>query len=102
MPAIRPEDISNRIRLAYKVRAALRRLVSEHGAIDSLLSFAGSLVDAIVNEVSPHPNSVGSLGSEDPLFAGADEQDALPTVSVLVGAVVPLVHIEAVKVAIQS
>jgi hypothetical protein len=73
MPAIRPEDISNRIRLAYKVRAAVRRLVAEHGTVDSFLPFSGSEVDAVVNEVPPDPNSVGVSGSEDPLLAGADE-----------------------------
>lgn len=100
MPAIRPEAISNRVRLADKVRAAMRRLVSEHGAVDTVLPLSGALVDAIVDEVSPHPNSISGGGSEYPLLAGADKQDALPTVSVFVGAVVPLVHVEAVKVAI--
>jgi hypothetical protein len=47
--------------------------VSEDRAVDSLLAFSGSLVDAVVNELSPHPNSVGELGSEDPLLSGADE-----------------------------
>ena len=102
MPAMRPEEVSNRIRLANKARAAVRRLVSEHGAVDSLLLFSGALVDAVVNELSPDPNSVGVSGAEYPLLAGADEQDALSPVPVVIGAVVPLVHVEAVEVTVEG
>jgi hypothetical protein len=66
MPAIRPEASSNRIRLSNEFGAAVLGLVSEDGAVDSLLS-------AIVNELSPNKHSVGVLGSQDDLFARADE-----------------------------
>ncbi len=81
MPAMRPQAISNRIRLSNEVAAPVLALVSEDGAVDSVLS-------AVINELSPDPNSVGGDCSEHPLLAGANEQDALPTVSVVVGAVV--------------
>jgi hypothetical protein len=78
----------------------VRRLVSEHGAIDALLSFAGSLVDAIVNELAPHPHGVSGKGTEYPLLAGADELLPSSPIGVLAAAVMPQVHFEAVKVAI--
>jgi hypothetical protein len=37
MPAIRPEEISDRISLRDKVRGTVRRFVSEEGAADTSL-----------------------------------------------------------------
>lgn len=53
MPAIRPEAISNRIRLTYKVRAATCFLVAEGGAVDAVLPLTGSDVDAVIFELPP-------------------------------------------------
>ena len=79
----------------------MRRFVSEHGAVDALLSFAGSGVDAVVDETAPGPHGVSVSGAEYPFLAGADEQNALPAIPVLVGAVVALIEFEAVEVAIE-
>lgn len=55
MPAISPPAISNRIRLAYEVRAAIRLslLVAEDGAVDAGLPLTGAFVDAVVEELPP-------------------------------------------------
>jgi hypothetical protein len=89
MPAIRPEAISNRIRLTYEVRGSVRAFVSEHGAVDTVLS-------AVVDEVAPNKEGVSALGSQDEFFAWADEQFALPSVLVLVGRIVSFIEGEAV------
>ncbi len=90
------------ILLAYKVRASMLRLISEYGAVDSLLPFSGSLIDAVINEVSPDPNSVSVSGAEYPLLAGADKQDLFSSVRIVTSAVVPLIQREAVTVAVTG
>jgi hypothetical protein len=93
MPATRPEAISDLIRLAYEARAAVRSLIPKDGAVDSALA-------AVVDEFAPDPHSVSALGSQDDLFTGSDELGALTPVSISMGAVVPLVHGEAVFIAV--
>lgn len=100
MPATRPEAISNRIRLTNKARALARPLVAERRAIDAVLWLASSLVDAVVDKLAPDEERVERLGSEYPLFAGADEQAARAPVGVAVRRVVPLVESQAVNIAI--
>lgn len=77
-------------------------LVSEHGAIDALLSRSGALIDAVINELSPHKDCIGNAGAQDEFVSRPDEQAALTAIGVLVGTVVPQVHVEAIKVAIES
>src|SRR6266705_1761080 len=93
MPAIRPEAISNLIRLAYEARAARRSLIPKDRAVDSLLA-------AVVDELSPDPHGAGALSSQDDLFARPNELSALAAIRVSIGAVVALVHGEAVFIAI--
>jgi hypothetical protein len=69
MPAMRPADISDRIRLSNKARAEVRRLVTEDGAADTLLS-------GVIVELAPREHGVASLGAQHELLSGADEQAA--------------------------
>jgi len=66
MPAIRPEAISNLIRLAYEARAAAARFVPEDRAVDPVLS-------TVIDENAPDEEGIGMLGSEHNLFAGTNE-----------------------------
>jgi hypothetical protein len=66
MPAIRPEAISNLIRLSYERRTAPARLVAEDGAVDPVLS-------AVVDEDAPDEEGIGVLGSQHDLFARTNE-----------------------------
>ena len=93
MPAMRPEAISNRVRLAYEVRAAVRALVSEYGAVNSVLP-------AVVDKSAPDEAGVSGCSAEHNLFAWAAEQLARSPVRVSVRRVVPLIEFEAVKVSI--
>lgn len=93
MPQIRPEAISNRVRLAYEVRAAVRGLISEKGAVDAGLP-------AIVGESSPRKAGVSAVGSQHNFFAGAAKEFAHSAVCVSVGGVVPLIEFQAVNVAV--
>ena len=90
---MRPEAISDRIRLSYEARAARRSLIPEDSTIDTILS-------AVVDEASPHKQSVRSQGSEHNLFARPDELGTLAAIGVSIGAVMPLIHREAVFVAV--
>lgn len=93
MPAIRPEAISNRIRLAYEFRALMRGFVAENRAVDPALA-------AGIEEPSPDEKRIGRLCAEDDFLARSGEDPAPPAVAVLTGRVVPLVEREAVTVAI--
>jgi hypothetical protein len=101
MPAIRPERISNCIRLANEVRTKVAGLIAEGGTVDSFLSPPGSLVDAVINEFSPHKEGVSGFGAEDEFGSRADEQFSFsPKWALGVCAVVPLIEVQAIKVAI--
>jgi len=100
MPAIRPDAVSNRIRLAYEVRAAVRRFVAEDGAVDSALRLPGALVDAGVDEASPDPAGVSGMGAENELFSWAAKQPSFAAVSVLARGIVALIEGENVSIAI--
>jgi len=100
MPAIRPDAISNCIRLANEVRAADFAFVAEDGAIDSVLAFSGSLVNEVVDEVAPHEACVGALSSKDDFLSRPDEEFSLSPVPVVICRVVPLIKVDAVSVAI--
>lgn len=93
MPATRPEDISNLIRLLNEARGSVGAFVAEDGAVDAFLP-------AVVDEVSPNEEGIGWLGAQDNLLSGADELLALSAVGVSVAAVVALIEGEAVKVAV--
>lgn len=90
---MRPEAISNRVRLSNESRAAVRRFVAEDGAVDSLLP-------AVVDELAPHEASVTSLTAKHDFLAGADEQFSLSAVCVSVRRVVSFIEFQAVFVAI--
>ena len=62
MPAIRPDAISDSIRLAYKLNAACRSLVAKRRTIDPLLGFPGAHVDALIADL---PSSVDDLSATD-------------------------------------
>jgi len=95
MPATRPEAISNRVRLSNEERAAPRRLVAEDCAVDAFLS-------AVVDELSPDEQRITALGPQNQLRSGSDEQAALASISVATGRVVPLIQLEAVKIAVPG
>jgi hypothetical protein len=75
MPAIRPDAISNRIRLANEVAGSVTPLVSEHGAVDALLP-------TVVNEAAPNEHGIGAFGAQDKLFSWTDEQPPLATICI--------------------
>lgn len=75
MPLIRPDEISDGISLSDKLAAFVEALVDEDCAVDSALS-------AIVNKLSPNEDGIAFEGSEDDVFAGADELSDSP-VSIL-------------------
>lgn len=100
MPAMRPEAISNRVRLSNEVRAAMRRLVAEDCAVDAQLAFSGALVNTVVDELAPDEAGVTSLGSEHDLFTWSNKQFSPSPVFVLIGRVVSFIQFKAVFVAI--
>lgn len=93
MPAMRPEAVSNAIRLAYEFAAAMRSLIPKDSAVDSLLP-------AVVLELPPDEHGASSLCAQDNLFSWSDELSLSASVRVGSSAVVPLVHCETVKVSI--
>lgn len=93
MPAIRPEAISNFIRLAYEVAAPVAAFVAEYGTVDSLLA-------AVVVEVSPHKARISFLCSQHHLFARPNKQLARAAILVPIGAVVPFVQLKAICIAV--
>lgn len=93
MPAIRPEAISNLVRLSNEARALVVRFVPEDGAVDAVLS-------AVVDEHSPHKHSIPGKGPQHDLLTGSDEELAHAAIGVSVGAVVAFIEFEAVAVAI--
>lgn len=93
MPAIRPDAISNLIRLAYETRAEIARLVAERRAVDTLLA-------GVIVEVSPDPEGIGVLRAQDELLAGTDELPLPPAIGVPSAAVMPFVECEAGNVAL--
>ena len=95
MPAIRPEAVSNEIRLAYEFAAAMRSLIPKDSAVDSLLP-------AIVLESPPDEQGASSLGSQNNLLSGADELSPLSAIGVSVSAVMPFVQSEAVTISVLS
>ena len=93
MPAIRPEAVSNFIRLSYEVAAAVVAFVSEHGAVDALLS-------AIVDELSPHKARISYFGTKYNFLARADEQFTFAPVLIVVCAVVSFVQRQTIYIAV--
>lgn len=93
MPAIRPEDISNLIRLTYELRALMARLIPEDGTVDAGLA-------AVVDEDAPNEEGIGALGSEHNLFPWSDELFPRPSIGVSVTGVVALVELNAIEVAV--
>lgn len=77
MPHTRPDAISNRVRLSYKVAASIfrRGLIAEHGAVDSLLS-------TVVSESSPNEKSIACFGSQDDFFTGSAEQFSFSSIAI--------------------
>ena len=82
MPQIRPEDISNRIRLANELGTAPCGLVPKDRAVDPDLALSGPLVSAVVDKLPPHEARIGRFSSKHDLFARADELRLPPTVRV--------------------
>ena len=67
--------------------------VSEHGAVDALLS-------AVVDELSPNKEGVGISGAQDDMLAGADELAWPAAVLVVIFAVVSLIEFQARNIAV--
>lgn len=100
MPAIRPEAISNCIRLTYEFRAAVRGFVTEDSAVDPFLRLSRPFVDALVDEFAPDPSRITFLRSQDDLGPRPAKQLAPAAVTVLVRRVVALVEREDGDIAI--
>ncbi len=93
MPAMRPQAISNRIRLSNEVAAPVLALVSEDGAVDSVLP-------AVINELSPYEHGVSAGCSKDDLLSRANEEFPLSPILVLIGRVVTFIEFKAVNVSV--
>jgi len=83
MPAIRPQAVSNAIRLSYKLDARMRSLVAEHGAVDAGLRLPCSVVNAGVSEFSPHEKSIPCRCAQAKVVAWADESEPFASISVV-------------------
>src|SRR5579885_1539331 len=93
MPAIRPEAISNRIRLTNEDGAPILALVVEDGAVDAFLC-------AVVDESSPYKERVSLGSAEHNFLAGTDEQFALSPIGIAAAGIVPFIEREAVKITV--
>jgi len=100
MPLIRPDAISDRIRLSDKFRTEMAALVAEGSAVDAHLSLAGSGVDAVIEEAAPDEEGVTVEGPQDKFLSWPDEQQSLSSVAVVADRVVAFVHREAVTVTV--
>lgn len=90
---MRPEAISNLIRLTYEFRALMWSFVSEDRAVNTLLS-------AVVDEVSPDKDCISESSPENDFLSGSDELGTSSAIRVVVATVVPLIHSDAVKVSV--
>jgi hypothetical protein len=88
MPFTRPAVISDCVSLSDKVGRPELSLVSEHGAVDALLS-------AGVDKLSPNKHCVAVAGSKNDLFSGAGKQISLSSVFVFIAAVMPFIEFKA-------
>lgn len=66
MPQTRPAEISDGVSLSDKVGAAVLGFVSEHGAVDALLS-------AAVDESAPNKEGISFPSAQTDIFARTDE-----------------------------
>jgi len=78
MPLIRPEAISNRIRLSNEFGRLVLAFVSEDSTVDTLLT-------TVIDESSPDKDGIGSFGSEDEFFTWTDKENSLSSIGVSVG-----------------
>lgn len=93
MPAIRPEAVSNCVRLAYEFAAEMRAFVAEDSAVDTLLS-------TVIYEFSPRETCVTLLGPEDNLLPRANEEFPLLLALTVISRVVALIHVKAGSIAV--
>jgi hypothetical protein len=93
MPAMRPEAVSNCVRLAYEFAAKVRAFVTEDSAVDALLS-------TVIYEFSPGETCVTLLGPEDYFLPRADEELPLLLTFTVIGRVVALIHSKAGLIAV--
>ena len=100
MPAIRPEAISNRIRLTYEVGTAVSALVPERGTVDALLSFACALVNRVIEKLPPHEERIPCKRPKDNVFAWTDELRLPPPICIHPPRVVPFVKRETCPIAV--
>ena len=90
---MRPDDISNGIRLAYEVATPVSAFISEHGAVDSFLP-------AVIAESSPHKHCISLGCAQDDALARADKPVPDAPVLVLIGRVVSFIQFKAIKVTV--
>jgi hypothetical protein len=81
VPFTRPAEISNGVSLSEKEAGFVMGLVSENGAVDSLLS-------GIVDEFFPNKQGVSGPSSQDNFLTGAAKQFWFSSVFVKLAAVV--------------
>ena len=95
MPQTRPAEISNGVSLSDKLTRPDRPFVAEQAALD-----AGLGRDSLVEMLSPNKDGIADAGSQDDVFARADELAHPVTSWPLGAAVVPQIETEAGSVAI--
>jgi len=71
------------------------RLISEHGAVDALLS-------AVVDELAPYEQGISCFSPQHDFLSGSGKQDRLSSIGIDVSAIVPSIQREAVKIAVPS
>ena len=89
MPAIRPAQISDGVSLSDKLGTEGLALVSEHGAVDSVLFWLG-----VVNKLSPHEQGVGAPCSQNDGLSRSNELRDLAMSGSLDSRVVAFIHRE--------
>ena len=100
MPQIRPDAISNCIRLANEVAALVRSLIPERRTIDSRLPDACSLVDTGVDKESPNKKSIPCRCPQCDVFSWSNELLGSSSIFVLVTRVMSFIKFSASRVAV--
>jgi hypothetical protein len=82
MPAMRPDAISNRVRLAYEFTALVRSFIPERSTVDTLLPVPCPLVDAVVTKYFPNKQGVPLCRSQANIIPGSDKLLGLAAIRV--------------------
>ena len=94
MPAIRPDRVSNRIRLANEQAALVSGFVAKHRTVNAMLA------RAFVDKSPPYEHGVCPFGAKHNLFARSCKSFPVSAIGVLVATVVAFVEFKAIQIAV--